>query len=169
MELEYWVYSINGKKNRPNEDCYMLLGEHVRLVKQSDRGQLFAVYDGMGGVPRGGEAAQYMCDSLVDFYRKDTGKMTDGAKLLRKLLYEANIDIRRWGTMIGTDGSVGGCVGTVIWLFDGMVNVFHAGDTVCYLLCDDHVTQLTKDHGEGQYVENFFGIGKKRFFRLKRT
>ena len=70
MELEYGVHSIKGKKSRPNEDRYRLLGSHVPLVAKAKQGQIFAVFDGIGGAPMGRDAAQSMCDSLVDFFTR---------------------------------------------------------------------------------------------------
>ncbi|MCF8038415.1 MAG: hypothetical protein K9K79_03780 [Desulfohalobiaceae bacterium] len=40
------------------------------IVQEAERGEeLFAVFDGIGSTQYGGEAAQLMCDSLVNFYR----------------------------------------------------------------------------------------------------
>ena len=86
MELEYGAYSITGKTHKINEDSYRLLGNTIPLIAKAGRGQLFAVFDGMGSAPRGGEAANIMSSCLIDFYR-DTA-IENSAIGLKKLLMQ---------------------------------------------------------------------------------
>lgn len=59
---------LKGSKHKFYEDRYRLLGTAVPLVGKSNRGELFAVFDGMGSAPQGMQSAQYMCDMLLNFY-----------------------------------------------------------------------------------------------------
>lgn len=160
MELEYGAYSLQGKKSRPNEDRYRLLGNKVPLVSRSGRGQLFAVFDGIGGAPKGRESAQAMWDCLVRFYNSaDDGNV--GVSAISAILVEANREIYNWGFIPGTRRPQGGCAGTIAWFHQNELYICHAGDTVGYLISGDAINPLTREHGEGKYIANYFGIGEK--------
>ena len=160
MELEWGAASLQSVKNRPNEDRYRLLGASIPLVAEADRGQLFAVFDGIGSAPKGMDAAQKMCDVLVDFFR---GKIVHppSAESLRQLLMDASLAINNWGCKLGTDMPEGGCAGTLAWFHQQSVVLFQAGDTVGYLLQETRLTRLTRDHGNGKILSNFFGRGRE--------
>jgi PPM family protein phosphatase len=61
---------VKGSKHQFYEDRYRILSREVPLVKGQDRGEIFAVFDGIGSAPKGREAAQEMMDQLVHFYKK---------------------------------------------------------------------------------------------------
>jgi len=160
MELEYGAYSLQGKKSRPNEDRYRLLGNKVPLVNRSGRGQLFAVFDGIGGAPKGRESAQAMWDCLVQFYNTGPGGSIEPSAI-SSILVAANKEIYNWGFIPGTKRPQGGCAGTIAWFHRNGLNIFHAGDTVGYLISWATINPLTREHGEGKYIANYFGIGEK--------
>ena len=162
MELNWGVGSLQGKKNRPNEDRYRLLHSDIPLVFKSGRGQLFAVFDGIGSAPRGGPAAQQMCDALIEFFRKGTRYKADAGSL-KELLISFNLEIKNWGFIPGTTRTLGGCAGTIAWFYGTQVYLFHAGDTVGYLFKGEDLTQLTKEHGSGKFIDNYFGLGANMF------
>jgi serine/threonine protein phosphatase PrpC len=159
MELEYGAFSI-GKKGRPNEDRYRLLGNKVPLVSRSGRGQLFAVFDGIGGSPKGRDAAQAMCDSLIQFYKIAIEAPIDATRIF-SLLATANMEIYNWGFRTGTTRPLGGCAGTIAWFYEDQLWIFHSGDTVGYLIKGDGINPLTREHGEGNYISSYFGQGEK--------
>jgi serine/threonine protein phosphatase PrpC len=70
MKLSYGADSIRGLNHQRNEDRVKLLGNEAPLIARSGCGQIFAVFDGIGSAPRGGAAAQEMCDRLVDFFKE---------------------------------------------------------------------------------------------------
>lgn len=144
----------------PYEDRYRLLTSDIALVSRAHRGELFGVFDGIGSAPMGMAAAQAMADSLVDFLRCPEIYPAEWQGLY-KLLHEKNMSIFRWGFMEGTDRPLGGCAGTVAWLRDRQLSLFHAGDTVCMLIREGQeprqMTRLHEIHGD---IYRYFGLGE---------
>lgn len=159
MELIWGVESLQGKKNRPNEDRYRLLHADIPLVAKAERGTLFAVFDGIGSAPRGGEAAQVMCDALIKFFREKTLLKPDVVSI-EELLSAANMEINGWGHMPGTTRPLGGCAGTIAWFYETQAFLFHAGDTIGYLLRGDNLSTLTSEQSNDNTIYNYFGIGR---------
>lgn len=141
------------------EDRYRLLTRDIPVVGQSCKGELFGVLDGIGSAPMGMAAAQAIADCLVDFFRK-TDAYSANWQGLNKLLHKTNVDIFDWGFMEGSDRPLGGCAGTVAWLHDGHVSMFHAGDTVGMLIREGKeprtLTRLHEIHGD---IYRYFGLG----------
>lgn len=163
MELDYSAFSTKGKSHKFNEDRYRLLGGKIPLVEKSGRGEVYAVFDGMGSAQRGAEAAQYMCDRLFDVYQDETFSATP--EVFGALLQNANKTINEWGCMQSASRPLGACSGTVAWFYDGSLLTFHAGDTFALLLhgdCDDasEYEILTTEHAIGHGLLRYFGMGQ---------
>ena len=142
------------------EDRYRLLTKGITVVDRAQRGELFGVFDGIGSAPMGMAAAQAMADSLADFFRHPDLYPADWQGLY-KLLHGINSSIFSWGAMEGTDHPLGGCAGTVAWLHDEHVTLFHAGDTVGILVRDgQEPRQLTRLHDIHGDIYRYFGLGK---------
>jgi hypothetical protein len=58
---------LPGIAHKYYEDRYRLLPKTVPLVGSQDQGELFAIFDGIGGVPKGRQDAQEMSDSFLRF------------------------------------------------------------------------------------------------------
>jgi PPM family protein phosphatase len=148
---------LKGTKHKLYEDRYRLLPKEVPLIRNAGRGELFGVFDGIGSAPKGMNAAQEMCDRLPDFFRNaDYPCSWEG---LNRLLLEANRDINAWGMMPGTDRPLGGCAGTVVWIYGPTLYVFHAGDTCALLMRDGKPRQLTRLHEKDGAIFSYFGLG----------
>jgi len=159
MELIWGVESLQGKKNRPNEDRYRLLHADIPLVAKAERGTLFAVFDGIGSAPRGGEAAQKMCDALIQFFREKTLFKPDVVSI-EELLSAANMEIHGLGHMPETTRPLGGCAGTIAWFYAKQAFLFHDGDTIGYLLRGDTLSTPTSAQSNNNTIYNYFGIGR---------
>jgi serine/threonine protein phosphatase PrpC len=129
------------------------------MVENQNRGELFAVFDGIGSAPEGRHAAQFMADHLIKFYRNpaDYPASWEG---IRSLLFEGNMEIYNWGFKPGTDIPLGGCAGTVIWILGEALYVFHAGDTSAVHIRDEKISELTQPHQlpDGA-IFRYFGLG----------
>jgi len=150
---------IKGSKHTFYEDRYRLLTKDIPLLSSQNRGEIFAVFDGIGSAPRGRQAAQQMADTLLKFYQspKDYDASLEG---IHKLLMEGNAAIYDWGFIPGTDVPIGGCAGTVIWLHQKTLHLFHAGDTSALLTKNDKTSKLTHDHQmEDGAIYRYFGLG----------
>lgn len=172
LELDYAAYSIKGKNYRFNEDRYRLLGNKAPLVKKMNRGELFAVFDGMGSAPKGGDAAQFMCDALISVYDEQREKPSQ--KDFRNLLDKANIAVNKWGNIEGTERELGACAGTIAWIQDETLTVFHAGDTFGLVIQNDvdkdtAYELLTTENAMGDTLTNYFGMGESLAIEIRST
>ncbi|MDP2341947.1 MAG: protein phosphatase 2C domain-containing protein [Deltaproteobacteria bacterium] len=149
--------TLTNTKGFPNQDRYRLLGGEVPLVAREPRGHVFAVVDGVGGAPRGGEAAGAVVDVLARFF--DPAIPLEAAGLLQ-ILRAVDVAIKAWGDIDGTDRPLGAAAASIAWLApDARLHVFHAGDTRALLIDGDDVTRLTGDDGGGA-LRNYFGVGR---------
>jgi len=131
----------------------------IPLVRDSGRGEIFAVFDGIGSAEKGKEAAQAMADILLEFYQTPES-YAPTAKGLYDLLLEGNRLIHEWGFENNSDVPLGGCAGTVAWIYDSKLHLFHAGDTAAVLLRDGRMTRLTREHQtENGAIFRYFGLG----------
>ncbi len=150
---------LKGTKHRYYEDRYRMLSSDIPLVQQKSRGEVFAVFDGIGSASRGRDAAQEMTDQLIRFYR-ESDEIPASREGMRRILMEGNQAILEWGCMPGTDRPLGGCAGTIAWIHGQSVEIFHAGDTVAYLIRDGGlVRQLTRLHEQDGAIYRYFGLG----------
>lgn len=153
----------------PYEDRYRLLPKDIPLVKAANRGELFAVLDGIGSAPKGMSAAQYMADSILDFFRSAKDIKPEWQPV-RDILYQADLEITSWGVMEGTTRPLGGCAGTITWFNENRLTVFHAGDTVGMLLrVGDKPRTLTKLHETNGAIYRYFGLGESLTIDVEST
>lgn len=151
---------VKGSKHRYYEDSFRMLSRDIPIVSQQTRGELFAVFDGIGSAPEGRRAAQEMADCLLKFYREPR-LCPASLEGIEALLFEANMVINNRGFMPGTNMPNGGCAGTVAWLNADVLYVFHAGDTVALLIRDGVANQLTGVHQlEDGAIFRYFGMGE---------
>lgn len=161
-----WLKNVKSKQ-KPYEDRYRLLSKDIPLVGRSGRGELFAVLDGIGGAPRGMQAAQAVADCLLEFYRKPDEIPAD-SNGLNQLLLQTNQAINDWGYMEGTDRPLGGAAGSIAWLHDQKLTLFHAGDTAGILLRQNHPPRLlTGLHEYDGGITRYFGLGRHLEIEIK--
>ena len=150
---------LKGTKHTFYEDRYRMLPRTIPSVTEQNRGELYAVFDGIGSAPQGRRAAQKMADHLIKFF-KEPANYSSSWEGIQKLLFEANMVIHDWGFMDGTQVPLGGCTGTVAWLFGKTLSIFHAGDTTALLIRDGQAEQLTTVHEmEDGAIYRYFGLG----------
>lgn len=150
-----------GQQHAVYEDRFRLLTSDVPLVSQQpERGQLAAVFDGVGSAPKGMQAAQRMADALLAWYQAPA-RYSPATGELRRLLDDANEEVRSWGFIEGTDRPAGACAGTVAWIrAKSPLVVFHAGDTQALLITDSGSQELTGRHTSADgALRNYFGAG----------
>lgn len=149
---------LKGTKHRFYEDRYRILTRDIPLVASKGRGEIYAVFDGIGSAPMGMNAAQEMCDQLLRFYR-ETDVYVSSTQGLETLLMKANSAINGWGMMPGTDRPLGGCAGTHAWIRYGRLTLFHAGDTAAILVRDGEPRPLVRLHEVNGGIFRYFGLG----------
>ncbi len=112
MKNQIGYYSL-GKAGRANEDRYRMIGggilpkpkiniktpesppDEYTGFKDSGRGEIYAVMDGVGSAEMGMQAAQFIADQLMNFYTTDIPATVSG---LESLLTQINQSIVEWGT-----------------------------------------------------------------------
>ena len=148
-----------GTKHFRYEDGFRLLSRDISLVEKAERGEIFAVFDGIGSAPEGARAAIHMCDALIGFFRGNE-KFPATPEGLMSLLLEANSAIFNWGFIEGTDRPKGGCAGTIAWSNGERLLVFHAGDTTGLLAREGQTSFLTQPHQtDDGAIWEYFGRG----------
>ena len=157
IKVEAAAYSsIGGRKN--NEDNFYLNGVFLKR-EQMDRGgkisaqstqriQVYAVLDGMGGGDFGEYASFYAASQLKEYQEKS--EHVDHSENLRAFLTETSKGIDKISEEHGLkSGSCGSTVAMVI-VGDWWYRTVHVGDSRVYLLRDGELTRLTKDQSEVQ-------------------
>lgn len=147
-----------GPKHKQYEDRYSLFPLAKPVVKRQGRGEIFAVFDGIGSAPEGMHSAQHMCDAVLSYYAQPESCPSTWEGI-RDLLFAANKEVFDWGFMPQTDRPLGGCAGSVIWIMNQKLFVFHTGDTVAVLIRERKATQLTRLHEMDGAIYRYFGLG----------
>jgi serine/threonine protein phosphatase PrpC len=137
------------------EDRYRLLTAAVPRVARAGRGEIVAVFDGIGGLRLGMHAAQGMANALLRFYREPERYPARGEGV-RAVVADSAAKLR---DAAATCGRETGCAGTVAWLHgDGGVFLFHAGDTLGLLVHHETHQVLTPAQPMEGPDANYFGM-----------
>lgn len=158
-------YSSLSKAGRANEDRYRLLGGGFVLpdnretaFKDTQRGELYAVMDGVGGASHGMAAAQYIADQLPRFF---THASSANIEALSILLASINYDVFGWGLMEGTQRPRGASTATLLWLSpQQQAHVCHVGDSSAFLLRGDRLISASSEHVEQGSICRYVGQGE---------
>jgi protein phosphatase len=125
-----------GKVRQRNEDSYLI---HPEVG-------VWAVADGMGGHEDGHFASRAVVEALSSIGIQNTA--SDLLKVCESRIFEANLRVidtsrQRNGVVIGTTV-------TVLLASDGYFASLWCGDSRIYLVRNDEITQLSRDHTEIQ-------------------
>jgi len=131
-----------GMERSENQDYYGYY-EPEDQEEFKRKGRLIIVCDGMGGHAGGEVASRLAVDTIVDTYKKDqTGNVLEA---MRRSIEAANRAIwqhAQENPQLKGMGST--CV--ALALKEGMAYVGHVGDSRCYLVRNEQLVQITKDH-----------------------
>lgn len=142
MRLEFGAYSHRGKVREKNEDSY-----YVPSCKYNVDG-LFMVADGMGGHNAGEVASKMMIREIADYFRQhyvDISKeddirnlMLDSVRRANKIVYDFSMTEEKYEGM--------GTTLTMAYFFEGKLRISHVGDSRAYIIRNDTIDQITRDH-----------------------
>ena len=140
--IEVGLATDVGRVRTGNEDS--IICEPLESLLVAERGLFCAVADGMGGHAAGEDASSMAVQVARDtFYGSTAG--ADPIEALRLAVAQANAAVYEAGAgKTGRDHM--GTTLTAAVLFNHRVVVGHVGDSRCYLVLDDTITQLSKDH-----------------------
>lgn len=159
-----------GKKRESNQDQYLIADLNKSMLVQStslnletqsrlygmSHGKLFMVADGMGGHQGGNRASTLAIDLLINqllnsmhwFFQMDKPQVEreqgfiDDLKIMLQKAHEA---IEKESSTDATTKGMGTTL-TMAYVIWPWMYVVHAGDSRCYLLRNDELQQLTRDH-----------------------
>lgn len=135
-------YSHIGKVRTRNEDS-LIVGRGYAVVA-----------DGMGGHSKG-DVASLMAVSAMK-KKIETLKNKDNKKILLEAVKSANKEIYDYAIENNCEGDMGTTVVACLWNEDS-VTVANVGDSRCYLINDNKIEKITKDHS---LVQELLDSGK---------
>ncbi|MEW5955509.1 MAG: protein phosphatase 2C domain-containing protein, partial [Candidatus Micrarchaeota archaeon] len=130
------VSAIGGR--RKNEDSF-----HA-----SER--LLVVADGMGGHEAGKEASQTVTDTMASHEPRLFEKAEAIPRKLEEAVQAAHAALRRKQPEKKMLRGMGSTVAAVALSQNGKLHIAHVGDSRVYLLRNNELVQLTRDHNVGQ-------------------
>lgn len=132
MHLRTAALSDIGKVRRQNEDSYLC----------DEASGLFAVADGVGGLPGGADASQMAINTVRELYRAaPEGEAIDLVQIVR----EANDRVLALGYKLSPELGIATTL-TLGMIAGGQLYLAHVGDSRCYVWHDGQLDLLTLDH-----------------------
>ncbi len=154
MSYRWWSSCrTNRGRIRPiNEDAFL------------DQGNigLWLVADGMGGHARGDVASRIIIEAFSDL--ETPSSLADFAVEVRTRLKHAHREVKRESEREGSRQIMGSTVVALI-VYKGRWLCLWAGDSRAYLLRNDQLMQITKDHSIAQELVDLGKLGKKEMDR----
>lgn len=153
MHLLTYGQTDRGRQRSRNED--MLLVDDILRV--------YAVADGLGGLPRGALASNLAISSLEEYLRQAEPGELDYATMFNFI----NRRVHAEGKLVSEEIGIGTTL-TVVKVIGAEISIGHVGDCTVYLFRGDVWTQLTTDHtmeqelrsrlapGETAYIPEYF-------------
>lgn len=147
MTLNHVSKSVVGLIRSSNED---FIGDFIT----KDNLKVFVVCDGMGGHVGGATASQTAVNSIIEYFNGNPNGIVQVA--LKEALEFANIQIFGESQMnLRLTGMGTTCV--VLAEKDGLFYLAHVGDSRCYIISDNKLYRMTKDHS---YVQTLVDNGE---------
>lgn len=144
-------YEAHGRTDRglcrdENEDALLCLPEHG----------VFAVADGIGGLPAGKEASHVAIDSIAG----EAVNSAQGREWISAAGERANRAVYQRGQVISEDTGIGTTL-TLVRIQENRLFAAHIGDSSLYLLREGTLTKLSKDHTLAQEALDRLGPGEE--------
>ncbi|HVQ14422.1 MAG TPA: protein phosphatase 2C domain-containing protein [Vicinamibacterales bacterium] len=118
---------------------------------QTPRGELFVIADGMGGY-KGGALAAKMTVDTVEASVSEAPPESSFGKAVTEALSEANREVHLLAHSGNPDTENMGSTALVVLLSDGSAHIAHVGDSRAYLLRNNKLQLLTRDHTRVQQM-----------------
>ena len=148
QKTRYLSFTDSGIRSE-NQDHFIARTFEDEALRDMNRGELFAVADGMGGHRAGREAALEACNRLSDaYFRPDYVFDADSPEateiFLKTLFKEINLHLEKTGQE-NTDRLGWGCTLSALVIREKTYVFAHAGDTRIYHFRRDGSQQITED------------------------
>jgi serine/threonine protein phosphatase PrpC len=132
MKLRSFAHTDVGRVRPENEDSFLRNDEH----------QLYAVADGIGGLPSGGQASQLAVSTLEKIF---TGHQAGHKLNYPRILSEINDQVFRLGRVLSPQFGIGSTL-TFVHVTGVKMHIGHVGDSSAHRLRSNSIEQLTSDH-----------------------
>lgn len=133
-----------GSTRKENQDNYWSATLNIDGIETG----FVCMCDGMGGLDNGGLASKIIVESVRDSVLKGIALYD-----LRDIIYQSNSVVYN----LSSSGSKMGSTCTILCCRDGKYIIHHVGDSRCYRVQHDSITQLSRDHS----VISEYGITKE--------
>ncbi len=133
MEVLSFGKTDIGQKRSTNQDSICLIPKH----------HFFCVADGMGG-HNGGDIASQMSVKLLDEFVNTNIKLQKD-ELMKKAFQHVNLEVFKYGESHEELKGMGTTL-TGIMIDDGQLYVGNVGDSRTYMINNNQLYQLTRDH-----------------------
>lgn len=150
MKLNSFGITDRGLVREKNEDALFLDRER----------QIFAVADGLGGLPRGAEASElaiHLLSETINAHPANNGPI-DFSAIYRKINQRVYAEGRTGSAEIGMGTTL-----TAAKVLDNFLHIAHVGDSAIIRFRDDSYDQLTTDHTMEQEIRERLGPGEDAF------
>ncbi|HCR37665.1 MAG TPA: hypothetical protein DIU37_05900 [Opitutae bacterium] len=139
-----------GLMRASNEDSYLL----------NDTIQIYAVADGLGGLPHGDLASQLSVETLEYLIAQVANHMTPDA--WKRMFNHINQTVHNEGIKVNEELGMGSTL-TAAFIRDDTLTIAHVGDTGVYLLRKgSQLQKLTEDHTMAQEIFNTLPPGETK-------
>jgi len=145
MKISSFALTDVGKVRFVNEDAFLL----------DDDLHVYAVADGLGGLPEGALASNLAVRYLQETLRNQTSNSTPDYE---KVFHFINQKVFEKGRKISDETGIGTTL-TVVKLNEEEMTIGHVGDSSVFLFRADSCQQLTTDHTMEQEVIDRLGAG----------
>ena len=134
-----------GRTRKIDEDSILVADLSFGVNSESSKFFLLAVADGMGGHAKGEEASKIALNAISRSVIPDLLNDTPFTELLEKGIQNANQDILDY-TAKHPESSGMGTTSVCAIVKGNEVNLANVGDSRAYVISDDEIRRVTKDH-----------------------
>ena len=149
MKLKHISKTDKGLVRPVNEDNLDVL-----INNSGEYSNIYIVCDGMGGHVGGAKASQIAVSSIKEYFSHTPSNNPNTA--LKEAIEMANMQILGEATVNPEFKGMGTTV-TVLVECDGVIYIAHVGDSRIYIINDNKLNRLTKDHS---YVQSLVDAGE---------
>lgn len=150
MKIDAFGQSDRGLVREKNEDALFIDSEN----------KVFAVADGLGGLPRGDDASDLAVRMLEAYFQETPGE--NGSVDFNTLFQTINETVYREGR--SGSGEIGmGTTLTTAKLSRNLMHIGHVGDTAIIRFRSNHWDQITTDHTMEQEIRERLQPGEDAF------
>lgn len=142
--MKFGACSDIGKVRKENEDSFY-------IPNINDEMKLFLVADGIGGQSHGKLASMMTIDEIIKFLIKNDGKYSDYRLLINDAIKSANSSVLDFASSRTEFYGMGTTLVSALINGDELY-LSNAGDSRCYIIRKDIISQLTIDNSYVQYL-----------------